>query len=242
MKIACASSAFDGAIARGDLTQLEWIETCARDFACDGIVVDVHHFPRTDTEYLAQIKKFATDLGLDIAALDDDEFFTRDAAGMAEILALAGSLGAPLISGRLARETACTWSEQLERLGVATGLAKASNITLALRNAPHTFADSSYDCKRAVKQADSAWLAFGLDPGAFDAASDPAALSERCVLLWQRLGDALEADIDRLLTTFGAFLGYISLDERSGDATTDEMRGAIRSYRIALASKALNRT
>lgn len=242
MKVACASSAFDGAIARGDLTQLEWIETCARDLACDGVVLDVRHFPRTDAEYLAQIKKFATDLGLTIAALDDDAFFRRDADGIATTLALAVELGAPLLSIRLARETELTWSEQLERLKTATARAKARNVTLALRNAPQTFAASAYDCKRAVKQADSAWLAFGLEPGAFDAASDdPTPLLPRTVLLWQSLAAAREGRLDRVLATFPEFLGSLAFDEPGGGATLDDVRGAIRACRTALAARELNR-
>ena len=242
MKLACASGAFDRTIQRGDLTQLEFIETCARDFTCDGVVLDVRHFPRIDADYLAQVKKFTTELGLCIAALYDDAFFGGDADAMARTLGLAVNLGAPLLSGRLARDTTFTWSEQLERLNVATGLAKASNVTLALRNAPQTFAASTYDCKRAIKQADSAWLEFGLETQAFDAASDCAPLASKTVLLWCAIGEQNEAAVDRLLREFDEFLGYLVLDEPSGTATPGDMRSAIRSYRIALATKELNRT
>ena len=75
MKLACASSALHHAIERGDLTQLEFIDLCARELACDGVVLDVRHFPRTDDDYLAQIKKMAADRGLTVAALAAPAFF-----------------------------------------------------------------------------------------------------------------------------------------------------------------------
>src|SRR5579863_9211938 len=74
MKLACASSSFHRDIERGELTQLEFLDLCARELACDGVVLDVRHFPRTDDDYLAQIKKMATDRGLSIAALADPSF------------------------------------------------------------------------------------------------------------------------------------------------------------------------
>jgi hypothetical protein len=74
-------------------------------------------------------------------------------------------------------------------------------------------------------------LRFGLDPRAFDAASDPAALAPNTVLLWN---DMIEA--------FADFRGYLALDERDGAATPAQMQNAMRSWRIAFAEKVLNRT
>jgi len=82
MKLACSSTAFDQQLRSGDLTQLEWIDACARELAADGVVFDVRHFPRTDTDYLAQVKKMSADLGLTVAALRHDGFFTADSAHM----------------------------------------------------------------------------------------------------------------------------------------------------------------
>ncbi|MGH8163526.1 MAG: hypothetical protein ACREP1_04245, partial [Rhodanobacteraceae bacterium] len=69
MKLACSSTAFDRELRDGDLTQLEWIDRCARELAADGLVFDVAHFPRTDADYLAQVKKMCADLGLTVAAV-----------------------------------------------------------------------------------------------------------------------------------------------------------------------------
>ena len=91
-------------------------------------------------------------------------------APLLDVLRHAVALGAPLVAGSLARETECSWSDQLARLNAATSFAKAVNVTLAVRNAPRTFAASTHDCKRVAKEVDSAWLRFGPEPRAFDAA------------------------------------------------------------------------
>ena len=184
MKLASASTAFDHAFRSGDLTQLEWLERCARELAVDGVVCDVRHFPRHDTDYLAQLKKMAVDLGLTIAALWATEFFTAGDVEQAKALAIAEAIGAPILSAPLGADTQLSWTEQLERLGTATSAAKAINITLAVRNRPGTYAASSHDLKRVSKESDSAWLRYALDFAQFDQASEPDALLARTVLLW----------------------------------------------------------
>jgi|SRR5579862_7107386 len=242
MKLACASSALHHAIERGDLTQLEFVDLCAQELACDGVVLDVRHFPRTDDDYLAQIKKMAADRGLTIAALCDGAFFASDEASMTRVLRQAVAVGAPLVAGSLAREVDCAWSDQLARLSVATSQAKAANVTLAVRNAPGTFAATTHDCKRVAKEADSAWLRFGPEPRAFDAASDPAALAANTVALWSNVGDETEHSVGDVIRGFAGFRGHLALDEPSGDARVADMRSAMRSWRIALAAIELNRT
>ena len=164
MKLACASGAVHREIESGELTQLEFLDLCARELGCDGVVLDVRHFPRPDDDYLAQIKKMATDWGLSIAALSDSSFFCSEPEHVTKVLSDAALLGAPVIAAPLALQTECSWSEQLERLAFATSLAKRLNVTLALRNAPNTFAAGTQDCKRVVKETDSAWLRYGPDP------------------------------------------------------------------------------
>jgi sugar phosphate isomerase/epimerase len=242
MKLAVASSAFHRSIESGDMTQLEFLDVCARDLACDGVVLDVRHFPRSDDDYLAQLKKMAADRGLSIAAVADPRFFSSSEPEMDVCLDRAAALGAPLLAAPLGLETGASWSEQLERLGVATSLAKRANVTLALRNAAETFAATVHDCKRVSKEADSAWLRFGLDPLAFDSASDPSALAPNSVLLWSGIDDAARNAIRSTIAAFSSFRGHLALDERSGDARPAEMQSAMRSWRIALAEKELNRT
>src|SRR5262249_49944802 len=131
MKLACTSSAFAGALDRGDLTQLEVLDHAARELSVDGVVLDVRHFPRTDDDYLAQVKKMATDLGLTIAAVESSGFFTGDDATMRQAIVIAVAVGSPLIAAPLGNETALPWSAQLAKLSDATGLAKTANVTLA---------------------------------------------------------------------------------------------------------------
>jgi sugar phosphate isomerase/epimerase len=242
MKLAVASSAFHRSIESGEMTQLEFLDLCARDLACDGVVLDVRHFPRSDDDYLAQLKKMAADRGLAVAALADAGFFSASEADMGTALERAVALGAPLLAGPLGLETGSSWSDQLERLGTATSLAKRANVTLALRNAAATFAATAHDCKRVSKEADSAWLRFGLDPLAFDAASDPSALVPNAVLLWSDIGNEALRAIDAEIAAFPSFRGHLALDARDGNASAAGMKNAMRLWRIAFAEKELNRT
>ena len=178
MKLACASGSFHRDIERGELTQLEFLDLCARELACDGVVLDVRHFPRTDDDYLAQIKKMATDRGLSHRGAGRcDASFAPRAERMSEVLALRGGAGRAARRRRRSRARSdCSWSDQLARLGAQRRWQRRVNVTLAVRNAPGTFAASTHDCKRVAKEADSAWLRFGPEPAALDAASDPRAL------------------------------------------------------------------
>jgi sugar phosphate isomerase/epimerase len=230
MKIACSSTAFDRALRSGELTQLEFLDHAAREIRADGVVLDVRHFPRTDDDYLAQIKKMAADTGLTIAALASDDFFVADEPAMNDQLRMAIAVGAPLLSGRLGQETALTWSAQLEHLGNATSLAKKTNVTLAVRNAAGTFAGSSADCKRVSKESDSAWLRFGLEPAAFDAASDPMLLAEKTVLIWA----SFEASLREAPQDDKWFGGFVALDRQQGDASVEEAKIAVRTWRTAI--------
>jgi sugar phosphate isomerase/epimerase len=233
MKLACASSSFHRDIERGELTQLEFLDLCARELACDGAVLDVRHFPRTDDDYLAQVKKMATDRGLSVAALADPSFFASAPERMREVLRCAEVLGAPLVAAPLEREVSCSWSDQLARLGVATSLAKTLNVTLAVRNAPETFAAGTHDLKRVAKEADSAWLRFGPEPETLDAGSDAAALQPNTVLLWSDLGES-DGSVGDTVAAFAGFRGHVALDERSGAADAAVAAAAMLRWREIL--------
>ncbi len=228
MRLACASGAFDRAFVRGDVTQLEFIDACARDLACDGVVLDVRHFPRVDDDYLAQLKKMTTDLGLTIAAYVDDTFFLANADGMAAAVGRALLLGAPLISAPLAPESSCPWGAQLARVNCATMLAKTANLTLAVRNAPKSFAATGHDCKRLLKEGDSAWLRLGLEPTTFDAATDASQLVDSTVLLWC---DSSQPPIGDRVEEFSHFRGFLVLDQPDGTALLASMRTALEERR-----------
>lgn len=215
------------------MTQIEWLEACATELAADGIVLDERHFPRTDSDYLAQIKKMATDLGLTVAALAVPDFFASAEPAMERRVAQAVALGAPLLASQLQRETETSWSEALERLGRATSLAKRFNVTLALRNAPNTFAAGSHDMKRVSKEADSAWLRYAPDFSALDAASEPAALMEKAVLVWHPAGSGAHSNFSAALPALAHFRGFVAIDDVSGAMTLADMQNALQSFRSA---------
>ncbi len=244
MKLACASSAFHRRLENGDLTQLEWLDLCARELCADGIVCDVRHFPRRDSDYLAQVKKMAVDVGMTIAALSDEAFFGGGEGAMRQTLELAAALGAPIVSASLQKETAMSWSSQLEALGTATSLAKAANVTLGVRNGPSTFAAGSHDLKRVSKEADSAWLRYALELDALDAGSEPQPLAAKTVLLWHthRSNDVesqSSPNVSSILEWAVSFRGFLVVDFADGAAEREMMRNALRKWRTLLAEEEL---
>lgn len=232
MKLACSSTAFDELLRSGDLTQLEWIDLCAHELAADGVVFDVRHFPRTDTDYLAQVKKMAADLGLTVAALRHDGFFNGDETHMEQSLEIALALGAPLLSAPLPPETATSWSEVQAQLGAATSHAKRLNVTIAVRNMPHTFAASTHDMKRVSKEADSAWLRYGPEFTAFDAGSEPQSVLPKTVLVWHQLCEL--SAIEPIVRLLADYRGFVALDDSQGAAQADSTVAALRAWRIAV--------
>jgi hypothetical protein len=233
MKLACSSTAFDVQLRSGDLTQLEWIDACARELAADGVVFDVRHFPRTDTDYLAQVKKMSADLGLTVAALRHDGFFTADSTHIEQALEMALALGSPLLAAPLPPATAAAWDSVLERLGEAASLAKRHNVTIALRNQPHSFAAGAHDMKRVVKETDSAWLRYGPQFETLEEGSDPRELLPKTVLVWHDVnaGESSEASVRDLLKEYR---GFVTLDASQGDATVETAKKAVdRIWRLS---------
>jgi len=230
MKLACSSTAFYEQLRSERLTQLEWIDLCAHELAADGVAFDVRHFPRTDTDYLAQVKKMAVDLGLTVAALRHDGFFDADTVHMEQSVEMAVALGAPLLSAPLPPETAAGWSDVLARLGIATSIAKRFNVTLAVRNAPHTYAATTHDMKRVSKEADSAWLRYGPDLCAFDAASDPKDVAGRCVIAWYDARRCENEGIRATARMLSAFRGFLVLDDSQGAGTIESINAALRAW------------
>ena len=223
MKIAWASSAFEAAFARGDCTQLEWLDACARSALCDGVAFDRAHFPRTDADYLAQIKKAAVDLCVTPVATLDDDFFLADRSKKEESLQIALTVGAPLLIARAPGLAACSYPELAAALGEATGLAKAANVTIALRNAPDTHAGSDADCKRLAKEADSAWLRFAPEPLRLDAGSSLASLAGKTVAILHDLSGEAEKTLATIEREAPGYRGFIILDSRAGERSLGEI-------------------
>lgn len=239
MKLACSSNVASRLFESGELTQLEFLDLCAHEFGCENVALDLRHFPRTDGDYLAQIKKMAVDLGLGIAAVEDDGFLVRDEDGMRASTAIALAVGAPILITHAAVETAMSWSEQLRLLNAATGIAKAFNVTLGMRNVAGTFAATALDFKRVSKEADSAWLRYALAPDALDASSDAGTLLEKAVALCSA-SSAAHGAIETFVERFREFRGPLVL---GGDSIArPNIANATAAWRIALANRSLNRT
>jgi hypothetical protein len=128
-------------------------------------------------------------------------------------------------------ETSASWSDALVKFGTAAGMAKEHNITLALRNAPHTFGATTPDMKRVSKEADSAWLRYGPHFAALDSASEPQALLPKTVLVWADLDESRPEELVQLL---GGYLGFVALDDAQGVAAAEPAKNALRRWRSAL--------
>src|SRR5271165_2973645 len=181
MKIACSSASFGAALDAGELTQLEWLDLCANELEVDGVVFDARHFPRTDDEYLAQLLKTATDLGLGIAGLSADSLFDEGAPSWLET---AKTLRAPLVLARAPApaDDAAAWTRFSARAKAKAGEGKALNVTLALRNAPATLCANAADLRALAKDVDSAWLRFALDLAALESSEAADALLSKTAI------------------------------------------------------------
>lgn len=242
MKLACSSGAFDRMLRSGDLTQLEWIDVCAHELAADGIVLDVRHFPRTDTDYLAQLKKMAADQGLTVVALYDPAFLGAQARDQSErSLEYALRLGAPLIAAPLPAETELSRAQLQARLADAAAHAKRVNVTIAVRNGPQTFAASTHDMKRVLKETDSAWLRYGPQFERFDASDSPEELTAKTVLAWHD-AESTQGGVVATARLLLDYHGFVTIDAASGDARPNDIKNALRMWREASHELIIDRT
>jgi sugar phosphate isomerase/epimerase len=178
MKVAITSASFADVLAAGDLTQLEWLESSASALGADGVVFDRAHFPRTDSDYLAQLRKVAIDLGLVPLAVDEPRLF---AAGVAEsercsAIDLAAGIGALFVLTLLPEPGEVPPAAFVAAVGAAKAAvktAKAANVTLLAGIAPGTLAADVRALRHFRKDVDSAWLRFALPAGADRTALGP---------------------------------------------------------------------
>jgi hypothetical protein len=168
MKLCCSTAAFGRAIDAGELTQLEWIDACANDLDIDGVEFDGRFFPRTDDDYLAQLKKLCADLRLTVACVRSPvalggKDVDASLASFLPWIAHADALGSPLLRFACATvpdgSPGIAWRELIRGLKAACVEAKRANVTLALeRGDQGSLISSSADTKRVQKECDSAWL------------------------------------------------------------------------------------
>jgi len=241
MKVAASSATFARPIAAGELTQLEWLDVCANELEVDGVVFDLAQFPRTDGEYLAQLKKQASDLGLTVAALAAGDAFGAAAETLIEA---AVTLGAPLLIGRApaAGDDPNAWGAFTDAVKLASRVAKAANVTLAARNAPGTLCATPGDLKRLAKDVDSAWLRFAFDAAAFGPADPASTILAKSVIAVHtiadltRFGEPGDNEAAALIAALARFRGFLVLDTQDAPEPRDAYHRAAERFATARAN------
>src|SRR5947209_336159 len=134
VRIAVSSLSFRQPLEAGTLTQLEWIERCAMRLGADGMLPAFSHFPRTDSEYVAQLRKVTIDLGIVPFGIDAPQLLALDGAPALEtVLGVARGYGAAVIRTQLPPPGDVPPATFVEAVGVAKRVsraAKASNVTV----------------------------------------------------------------------------------------------------------------
>jgi len=236
VRIAVSSSSFREPLEARTLTQLEWIERCATLLGADGVVFDTAHFPRTDAEYAAQLRKMTIDLGMVPFGLDCSTLLEPSAAAEARdtVLALAATLGAAVIRTVLPAPGAVPPSSFAEAVAAAKALsraAKAINVTVLVAAAPGTLGEDLAGVKHLLKDVDSAWLR-----AVPNALVDDAALGTRD--RYPAFGAT--PDDDARLVVARRSGAWVILDAPPGERPWDVLGSAIAALRKAEAERRLS--
>jgi hypothetical protein len=231
MKIASSGKNFDKSLAKGDLTQLEWLSLCASSLALDGVVFDTRYFPRTDDEYLAQLKKTAIDLGLTIAAVATDDPLTLEGTVWIE---RAARLGAPLVITRTpsSSDTFTAWNQAATALQHISSSAKHANVVVALRNTPETLCASASDLNRLSKDIDSSWIRYALDPSKLPPDDTLETALARTVIICNDITSTDKHD-RRFMQALRTFRGFFLIDAIDDQGSEDALARLIKDMRQA---------
>lgn len=238
MKLACSSSSFARPLAAGELTQLEWLERCASELRLDGVVFDATHFPRTDSEYVAQLKKIAIDLGLVPVALEGSGVLDPGTADEARTAAvdLAASLGAAFLLTRLPAPGEVPPATFVACVSAAKDTVKAAkrvNVTLLIAPAPGTLGSDAAELRHLVKDVDSAWLRYAAPVADFDRGP----LGPRDRILLATVGP--EVDADRAADVEESARPWLLLEGTPGGEPFAALGERIGALRRAAAKKTL---
>jgi hypothetical protein len=232
VRIAVSSRSFRRPLAAAELSQLEWVERCASELGADGVMPDVGDFPRTDAEYVAQLRKVTIDLalvpfGLDARALFDPEANpAADPALRDMAITLAGDFGAAVIRTTLpvpGEIPPKLFVETVAAAKIASRAAKAANVTLIVATAPGTLGENLAAVKHLLKDVDSAWIR------ACPAVRDAGDLTPR-----DRI-PAFEATVadDPAMVVAVAGRSWLILDAVEAQDAWGALRGAIAALRRA---------
>ncbi len=257
MKICCNSHSYARMLSAGDLTQLEWVDLCANELGLDGVEFALAHFPRLDSEYVAQLKKLCTDRCLTVAALQHDiaiEAATIDdhVVGLERSLEIAAWLGAPLVRFSLAASLgpqAVEWREAIRGLKTACVRAKQRNVTFALEPRAQSLVSSSSEAKRIMKESDSAWLRLAADASVLASPNRDAWVEalESATIVVAPLGSLDTFGADESIDYIAAltllwqhrYRGFLTLEYNGAEAERPAVARAVAWLRGILAKDAL---
>jgi hypothetical protein len=234
VRIAVSSSSFSQPLTSGALTQLEWIAQCATVLGADGIVAALDDFPRTDAEYVAQLRKVAIDLGLVPLGIDAPALLAlpADAERCDAVLTLARELGTLLVRTQLPAPgpvPPATFIDTVQAAKAASRAAKRVNVTLVVVAVAGTLGADVAGLKHLLKDVDSAWLR------TCPTAREAAALGpkERIPAYVACAGD------DPGPVVAAASRGWLILDAPAAERPWDELGAAVSALRAAEAEAVL---
>lgn len=177
MKTSCSSWSYHRTIESGALSQLAWVKECA-ELELDGVELLCGHFPKTDRDYLIELKKTCADNYLTIAMVSaeghltvtDDAQREKEIEDIGKWAEIAEFMGAPCLrffcgsgaelsaGGRELYDKVRNAIQTIARLGSERG------IIMAMENHGGTTANQLL---ALLKDVNSPWLKLTLDTGNF---------------------------------------------------------------------------
>ena len=177
MKTSCSSWSYHRTFADKKMTQMSWIDECAR-LELDGVELLSNHFPSRDAAYLRDLKKRCADRYLTIAMVSagghlttsDDAQRAADVEEIGQWMDVALCLGAPQVrffcgsGAELSAGGSALYAKVLAAMKQVADMAEKKGVVAALENHGNTSTDQLLAFQRDVG---SPWFKFTLDTGNF---------------------------------------------------------------------------
>jgi len=177
MRTSCSSWSYHRTFRARKIDQLGWIQECAK-LEFDGVELLSNHFPKTDRQYMIELKKACADHYLDISLIsagghltvDDDAQREKEVQGIKKWVEIAEFMGAPGVrffcgSGKeLAAGGPGLYEKVKDAMCAIASFGAERGIIMALENHGGTTADQLLSF---IKDVNSPWLKFTLDTGNF---------------------------------------------------------------------------
>ncbi|HPI76132.1 MAG TPA: sugar phosphate isomerase/epimerase family protein [bacterium] len=179
MKIGCCSWSHHRHFESGDMDIFDWMEHCADTLKVGGIEITDGHLDGFGAEYLAKVKRVATELCLTISGVTISNDYGKSGAKaldaeverMRVVLEATLRLGAPVLrvfAGWPDADKEKQWAEMARRMKASCKMAERYGIVLAVENHNHGgFIQTAGDVERLFADVDSRCLSLNLDTGNF---------------------------------------------------------------------------